>query len=479
MAGRAGRPQAAALEQAGAPVQYMAGIARDVRKIDELGGSGAADEGKFLGALGRVLAAQRRGGIVTQKLTDYGVEHAALGQPQTHAVKKGGELGDEVVDFPIANRLHDDGDMHVSADQIESYTFKQRKPHTSQLRAVIAGPPAVADPADDNMYATKLEKLGVNVGSKPSQGGFSTHGDVFVKADGLEESYGVGPSPQREHNGNTIGGDFFGHVGDMPWTKEQIQAQARREHTQALAVLPGGKGPASKGWCQCAAGRACECFGGSSRKAKTMSLNMACCKCGGALSSAKHPSYVAPAHACSLCETDCSKLVLHPPLVTSPAALHPSAPAMDVLSLGGAVAPWWAVRPRARVSLLATSPRSRRIPPSPLPIPPRGHLAQAYSPLYNPYGQRDAAEKAHVLHKGVRGQQLHALSAKSAREPFYKLHERPGYPTRGMLALNTIIQVCPPPPCVFILQGGRKCSLCLRACVCACFCQPYTCEHVC
>ena len=365
MAGRAGRPQAAALEQAGAPVQYMAGIARDVRKIDELGGSGAADEGKFLGALGRVLAAQRRGGIVTQKLTDYGVEHAALGQPQTHAVKKGGELGDEVVDFPIANRLHDDGDMHVSADQIESYTFKQRKPHTSQLRAVIAGPPAVADPADDNMYATKLEKLGVNVGSKPSQGGFSTHGDVFVKADGLEESYGVGPSPQREHNGNTIGGDFFGHVGDMPWTKEQIQAQARREHTQALAVLPGGKGPASKGWCQCAAGRACECFGGSSRKAKTMSLNMACCKCGGALSSAKHPSYVAPAHACSLCETDCSKLVLHPPLVTSPAALHPSAPAMDVLSLGGAVAPWWAVRPRARVSLLP-------LPPAPVASrPPR------------------------------------------------------------------------------------------------------------
>merc|ERR1712205_251229 len=82
--------------------------------------------------------------------------------------------------------------------------------------------------------------------------------------------------------------------------------------------------------------------------------------------------YVAPAHACSLCETDCSKL--------------------------------------------------------------------AYSPLHGPYGQRDAAEKAHVLHKGVWGQQLHALSAKSAREPFYKLHERPGYPTRGMLALNTIIQ---------------------------------------
>ena len=347
MAARNRPPRADALEQRGAPVQYMAGIARDVRKIDELGAG--RGEGKFLSALGSALAAQRRDGITTQKLTHYAVKHTALGQPQTHEVKKGGDMGDEVIDFPIANRLHDYGDMHVPADIVSenSYTFKQRHPHTSQLRgvgkaharahanragakqalrAVTIGAPAVSDPSDDSMYLTKLEKLGVNVGSKPSEGGFSTHGDVFVSANGLEESYSLGPSPQREHNANTIGGDFFGHVGDMPWTKEQIQAQARREHTQALAVVPAstGKqrdaktamGSVSNGWCQCAAqahttglsvGRQCECYGpgdvagehaldAEKKKGKTMSLSlkMECCQCGGQdpVGTAGHPVYL-------------------------------------------------------------------------------------------------------------------------------------------------------------------------------------------
>ena len=347
MAARNRPPRADALEQRGAPVQYMAGIARDVRKIDELGAG--RGEGKFLSALGSALAAQRRDGITTQKLTHYAVKHTALGQPQTHEVKKGGDMGDEVIDFPIANRLHDYGDMHVPADIVSenSYTFKQRHPHTSQLRgvgkaharahanragakqalrAVTIGAPAVSDPSDDSMYLTKLEKLGVNVGSKPSEGGFSTHGDVFVSANGLEESYSLGPSPQREHNANTIGGDFFGHVGDMPWTKEQIQAQARREHTQALAVVPAstGKqrdaktamGSVSNGWCQCAAqahttglsvGRQCECYGpgdvagehaldAEKKKGKTMSLSlkMECCQCGGhdPVGTAGHPVHL-------------------------------------------------------------------------------------------------------------------------------------------------------------------------------------------
>jgi hypothetical protein len=36
---------------------------------------------------------------------------------------------------------------------------------------------------------------------------------------------------------------------------------------------------------------------------------------------------------------------------------------------------------------------------------------------------------------------LWQLHGKEAREPFYKMHERPGYPTGGMLALNKILEV--------------------------------------
>ena len=95
------------------------------------------------------------------------------------------------------------------------------------LQSLRLRSPAAGDPSDDALYETKLEKLGVNVGGKPSQGGFATDGDDFVRAHPLEQSYALGPSPQREHSGNTLGGDWFGHLGDMPWTKAQIQAQAR------------------------------------------------------------------------------------------------------------------------------------------------------------------------------------------------------------------------------------------------------------
>jgi len=372
-------------------VQYMR-IVRDVRQINQLDGPGARGDGKFLSALGPVLAAE---GGQMQQLTDYEIKHAPMGEEQAHVVMRGGELGDEVMDMPIANDLHDDGDMHVPAEYMDSYTFKQRKPLTSQLRslgkaqakfqrdqqrfgrtpktqalrAVIAGPPAIADPSDDAMYQTKLQKLGVNVGSAPSQGGFSSQGDTFIHNDGLEESYSLAPTPQREHNGNTIGGDFFGHVGDMPWTKEQIQAQARRQHTQALAVVPQFSGSSANGWCHCAKtargqNADCKCYGAQSKKAKTISLTLACCQCGGAMSDAHHPTYVAPAKACALCKSDCSK--------------------------------------------------------------------QAYSPLYNQYGIRDTEDKSGNM------QQLHGV--RRQREPFFKMHENPGKLNKGMMALNTIIK---------------------------------------
>ena len=302
--------------------------------------------GALLVDQGRSRALLQKGQVLygaqaqTQQLTDYAIQHAPMGEDQMHEVRQGGDMGDEVIDMPIANGLHDDGDMHVPAEYMESYTFKQRRPLTSQLRsldqtqakykldkqrfrragkssthqlrAVIAGPPAIADPSDDAMYATKLQKLGVNVGSAPSQGGFSSQGDTFIHNDALEESYSLGAVPQREHNGNTIGGDFFGHVGDMPWTKEQIQAQARHTRAQALAVMP-ATGSSANGWCHCsktARGQAdCKCHGGQSKQARTMSLHMSCCQCGGGLSNAKHPWYVAPAQACALCESDCSQQV--------------------------------------------------------------------------------------------------------------------------------------------------------------------------
>jgi len=372
--------------RAGAPLLLgcVAGLLALLAVVGRGRGSALLQEGAPVSYASR--GAARR----TEQLTHYAVGHAALGQPQVHEVARGGDMGDEVIDMPIANHLHDDGDMHVSADQMDSYTFKQRKPAgTSQLRtvakktrktqalqAVIAGAPSVADPSDDSMYETKLEKLGVNVGSKPSEHGFSTQGDTFIKSDGLESSYSLAPTPQREHNGNTIGGDFFGHVGDMPWTKEQIQAQVRRRHTQArhtqaLATVPAAVGSSANGWCECASAvkgeeAQCQCHGADSKKAKTMSLNMACCECGGAISNSAHPTYVAPAKACALCSTDCSK--------------------------------------------------------------------EAYSPLYNPYGRRNEDESPRV-------EQLRSVRGTSrVREPFFKMHEQPGSPTRGMLALNKIIE---------------------------------------
>ena len=57
-------------------------------------------------------------------------------------------------------------------------------------------------------------------------------------ADGLEESYSVGPSPQRAMRRNTIGGDWFGHVGSAPWTMELADpgAGALRAYAGARCV---------------------------------------------------------------------------------------------------------------------------------------------------------------------------------------------------------------------------------------------------
>ena len=186
------RDSASALLQEGAPVQYMP-------KTQQLTPTTLGAPTKHT-AMGDVFFGTTK--------------HPAMGEPQPHEVKRGGDMGDEVIDMPIANALHDDGDMHVPAEVVAENNMmfdKQPKPLKSILRslekakvnpkllsldkahrrskkqtlkAVYAGAPALSDPSDEAMYATKLETLGVNIGSHPSQGGFSTHGDVFIKTDG-------------------------------------------------------------------------------------------------------------------------------------------------------------------------------------------------------------------------------------------------------------------------------------------------------
>lgn len=70
----------------------------------------------------------------------------------------------------------------------------------------------------------RLCELGVNVGDTET----STRGDASIVSDELEDSYNLGISPARETAGNTIGGDFFGHVGDAPITRAEVQAERAR-----------------------------------------------------------------------------------------------------------------------------------------------------------------------------------------------------------------------------------------------------------
>ena len=85
-------------------------------------------------------------------------------------------LGDEVIDFPIANKLHDDGDMHVPADLVESYTYKQQYPRMSQLREV-----------------ERCGDLGDEVIDFPIANTLHDDGDMHAPAD-LVESYSGTPT---------------------------------------------------------------------------------------------------------------------------------------------------------------------------------------------------------------------------------------------------------------------------------------------
>uniref|UniRef100_A0A7S4N383 Uncharacterized protein n=1 Tax=Guillardia theta TaxID=55529 RepID=A0A7S4N383_GUITH len=225
------------------------------------------------------------------------VVHSALGTPQDLPNLRGEELGDEVMDLPQSDSEHDDGDMYVPAEMMNSYTFKQKPVSISLATGNSRSNPMLADPSDPSMYDSKLAKLGVNVGAAPAQGSFATHGDAFVSADNLEDSYSVGPSPNREIHGNTIGGDWFGHVGEPLLTRAQIQAQSAVPKTAKFTSLA-GQPPI----CQCsastdAAATRCSCQRDASRLSgsKTISLDLQCCDCGGK----RH--IVSPAPVCSDC----------------------------------------------------------------------------------------------------------------------------------------------------------------------------------
>jgi len=51
--------------------------------------------------------------------------------------------------------------------------------------------------------------------------------DVAINSEKMERSYNPTMSPVRELTSNTIGGDFFGHIGDAPMTREQVQEMTR------------------------------------------------------------------------------------------------------------------------------------------------------------------------------------------------------------------------------------------------------------
>jgi len=70
---------------------------------------------------------------------------------------------------------------------------------------------------------TALCDQGVWVGEQEQ-----THAqDVAIDAEKMEGSYNTGVSPVREMTPNTIGGDFFGHAGAAPMTREQVQELTR------------------------------------------------------------------------------------------------------------------------------------------------------------------------------------------------------------------------------------------------------------
>lgn len=65
----------------------------------------------------------------------------------------------------------------------------------------------------------RLCELGVNVGDSALN-----QGDIAIPAQGLEQSYTAMPSPNRETTFNTVGGDWFGHLGHPAVTREEVQA---------------------------------------------------------------------------------------------------------------------------------------------------------------------------------------------------------------------------------------------------------------
>jgi len=96
----------------------------------------------------------------------------------------------------------------------------------------------------------RLCDQGVYVGDKD----WAQHGDVMVDAAPLEDSYRWnGVAPNRELSSNTIGGDWFGHIGgSAPITREEVQrAKAPvqqlaqkgmfRSYMLPLAGEPGGR----------------------------------------------------------------------------------------------------------------------------------------------------------------------------------------------------------------------------------------------
>ena len=218
------RDSASALLQEGAPVQYL-------HKTQQLTPTTLGAETKHT-AMGDVFFGNTK--------------HPAMGEPQPHEVKRGGDMGDEVIDMPIANALHDDGDMHVPAEFVAENNMmfdKQPKPLKSILRslekakvnpkllsldkahrrstkqtlkAVYAGAPALSDPKMAVAEAAKGRGFAPWHVAHQSKGARNAARHALAVSSGnghgrlfFPPPYSLIPSPQHTSRTMTSGRDVW------------------------------------------------------------------------------------------------------------------------------------------------------------------------------------------------------------------------------------------------------------------------------
>ena len=218
-------------------------------------------------------------GLATRQLpqlaASWGAEtgHAALGTPQAFEARRGGGLGDEVMDLPTDGLnpvaqgeahdvLHDDGDMHVPADLLDSYTFfKPRRPlHATTLHfmharnAAARGSPANLQSLADHAALVDMERTLLDAkdsAAKPkSEGAISAKEDLLTKkldAAFAKIKLGAGRGASRKGQGAALV-DVDKEMEDMRLSDDLIGAaeKAAVPHGRGGARVPRGGRPAAR-----------------------------------------------------------------------------------------------------------------------------------------------------------------------------------------------------------------------------------------